>query len=562
MANGLIHRLGSIGDRPDDPPPERLRHRLLVYMATLMACGAFVWCGLSFAFGFREAAAIPLGYIVLTAANLAVFGARKRFPPTAFTQVLASVLLPFAFQWSVGGFYATGAAMLWALVAVVGSLTFTSPRELVKWLAVYLVLAVASGFVDRAARARTVVAVSDDVKIAFLVANIVMISTVTLLLIFYFLDQRERAVHALAQAKERIEDLRKEVADARQLGQYTLVAKLGSGAMGTVYLASHAMLRRPTAIKLVRREKVDEATLARFEREVQLTATLTHPNVITVYDYGRTSAGMFYYVMEYLGGADLGVIVERHGAMPAARCLRILAQTADALAEAHKQGLIHRDVKPANVILVNGWEPDVVKVVDFGLVKQVAGPQASGPVTSASRAPLQALPSDAHMTGTPAYMSPEAIDTPGKMDGRSDVYSVGCLAYYLMTGKEVFVGAKSWVDLLSHHLHTPPVPPSVHGVDVPRPLEELVLACLAKSPADRPSMADLAARLRGLEAEASASWSRVGRDGVVEKHGTGLVAERQRTGGELDVTIVARAPGARPSERPPAKLEKVAGNAA
>jgi serine/threonine protein kinase len=148
------------------------------------------------------------------------------------------------------------------------------------------------------------------------------------------------------------------------------------------------------------------------------------------------------------------------------------------------------------------------------------------------------------------------------MDGRSDVYSVGCLAYYLMTGKEVFVGAKSWVDLLSHHLHTPPVPPSVHGVDVPRPLEELVLACLAKSPADRPSMADLAARLRGLEAEARASWSASDATAWWEKHGTGLVAERQRTGGELDVTIVARAPGARPSERPPAKLGKVAGNAA
>jgi serine/threonine protein kinase len=561
VGHGLIHRFGSIGDRPDDPPPERLRHRLLVYMGALMACGAVVWCGLSFAFGFREAAAIPAFYIVLTAVNFTAFGAWKRFAPTAFMQVLASVLLPFAFQWSVGGFHATGATMLWAFVAVVGSLTFTSPRELVKWLALYLVLAVASGFVDGAARARTVVAVSDDVKVAFLVANIVMISAVTLALIFYFLDQRERAVHALAQAKERIEDLRKEVADARQLGQYTLVAKLGSGAMGTVYLASHAMLRRPTAIKLVRRERVDEATLARFEREVQLTATLTHPNVVTVYDYGRTSAGMFYYVMEYLGGADLGVIVERHGAMPAARCLRILVQTADALAEAHKQGLIHRDVKPANVILVNGWEPDVVKVVDFGLVKQVAGPRASGSLTPESSGPVHSVPGDADITGTPAYMSPEAIDTPGKVDGRSDVYSVGCLAYYLMTGKEVFA-AKSWVDLWSHHLYTPPVPPSVQGgVDVPRPLEELVLACLAKSPAARPSMAELATRLRGLEAEARAGWSASDAAAWWEKHGAGLVAERQRSG-ELDLTIVARAPRGRPSEKQPTNLEKVAGNAA
>ncbi|HEY5240633.1 MAG TPA: serine/threonine-protein kinase, partial [Polyangiaceae bacterium] len=429
-----------------------------------------------------------------------------------------------------------------------------------KWLAVYLVLAVASGFVDGAARARTVVAVSDDVKVAFLVANIVMVSTVTLLLVFYFLDQRERAVHALAQATERIEDLRQEVADARQLGQYTLVAKLGSGAMGTVYLATHAMLRRPTAIKLVRREKVDEATLARFEREVQLTATLTHPNVVTVYDYGRTSAGMFYYVMEYLDGADLKVIVERHGAMPAARCVRVLVQTADALAEAHKQGLIHRDVKPANVILVNGWEPDVVKVVDFGLVKQLAAPRASGSMPPESSASAHAMPGDADITGTPAYMSPEAIDTPGKVDGRSDVYSVGCVAYYLLTGKEVFT-AKSWVDLWAHHLQTLPVPPSVRGgIEVPPPLEELVLACLAKSPADRPSMAELATRLRVVDAEARAGWSASDAAAWWEKHGTGLVAGRQPVG-EPDVTIVARAPGARPSEKP-TKVEKIAGNAA
>jgi serine/threonine protein kinase len=279
-----------------------------------------------------------------------------------------------------------------------------------------------------------------------------------------------------------------------------------------------------------------------------------------VYDYGRTSAGMFYYVMEYLDGADLGVIVERHGAMPAARCLRILVQTADALAEAHKQGLIHRDVKPANVILINGWEPDVVKVVDFGLVKQLAAPPSSGSLPPESSAPVPAVPGDADITGTPAYMSPEAIDTPGKVDGRSDVYSVGCLAYYLMTGKEVFT-AKSWVDVWAHHLQTPPVPPSAQGgVDVPPLLEELVLACLAKSPADRPSMAELAARLRVLDEEARAGWSASDAAAWWEKHGTGLVAGRQQVG-ELDVTIVTRAPGARPSEKQ-TKVEKVTGNAA
>jgi serine/threonine-protein kinase len=161
---------------------------------------------------------------------------------------------------------------------------------------------------------------------------------------------------------------------------------------------------------------------------------------------------------------------------------------------------------------------------------------------------MRPVPGDADITGTPAYMSPEAIDTPSRVDGRSDVYSVGCLAYYLMTGKEVFT-AKSWVDLWAHHLQTAPVPPSVRcGVAVPRPLEELVLACLAKSPDDRPSMAELATRLRRLEAEAMAGWSASDAAAWWEKHGTGLLAERQK-GGELDVTIVARAPGARPKQK-------------
>ena len=488
-------------------------------MGALMACGALVWCGLSFAFGFREAAAIPLGYIVLTAANFAAFGAWKRFAPTAFTQVLASVLLPFAFQWSVGGFYATGAAMLWALVAVVGSLTFTSPRELVKWLAVYLVLAVASGFVDGAARARTVVAVSDDVKVAFLVANIVMISTVTLLLIFYFLDQRERAVHALARATERIEDLRQEVADARQLGQYTLVAKLGSGAMGTVYLASHAMLRRPTAIKLVRREKVDEETLARFEREVQLTATLTHPNVITVYDYGRTDAGMFYYVMEYLGGADLGVIVERHGAMPAARCLRILVADGGrarrgAQAGPHPPRREAGERDPRQRVGARRGEGRGLRPGEAAGGAAVVGLPATGGERSLAR---RARRRGDHRDAGVHEPRGDRYAGQGRWPlGRLLRRLSGLLPHHREGGVhgEVVGGPLGAAPACAARS------PSAHGgVEVPQPLEEIVLACLAKSPADRPSMAQLATRLRKLEAEARGEWSASDAAAWWEKHG-------------------------------------------
>lgn len=269
--------------------------------------------------------------------------------------------------------------------------------------------------------------------------------------------------------------LRAEVREARRLGQYTLEEKLGEGGMGEVYRARHGMMRRPTAIKLLRADNTGETDLARFEQEVQLTARLTHPNTITIFDYGRTVDDVFYYAMELLDGATLREVVEADGAQSPARVARILTMACGALAEAHAIGLIHRDIKPANIMLCSqGGELDVAKVLDFGLVKEVdQNVKLTGTNT---------------LTGTPQYIAPESILDPDSVDERTDIYALGAVAYYLLCGTPVFDG-KSVVEVCSQHLHKEPLPISARGVDVPAGLEDLVLACLSKDPAGRPQHA-------------------------------------------------------------------------
>jgi eukaryotic-like serine/threonine-protein kinase len=299
--------------------------------------------------------------------------------------------------------------------------------------------------------------------------------------------------------------LRREVRHARQLGQYTLEEKLGEGGMGVVYRARHAMLRRPTAVKLLKPERMGEAGLRRFEREVQLTASLSHPNTVTVFDYGRTPDGVFYYAMEYLEGLGLDQLVETDGPQPPARVAHVLRQVLESLAEAHGVGLVHRDVKPGNVILCErGGVSDVAKVVDFGLVKDL---EAEGGMSH-----------DGTLVGTPLYLAPEAIRSPAA-DARADLYSVGAVAYFLLTGQHVFEG-RNFVEICGHHLHTPPTPPSARlGRPLPAALEAWVLACLEKDPRRRPRSAlEAASRLEacGLNGgwsadEARAWWAARGR---------------------------------------------------
>jgi eukaryotic-like serine/threonine-protein kinase len=279
--------------------------------------------------------------------------------------------------------------------------------------------------------------------------------------------------------------LRQEVREARQLGQYTLEEKLGEGGMGQVFRARHAMLRRATAVKLLAPGQAGESALKRFEREVQLTAILTHPNTVQVFDYGRTADGVFYYAMEYMEGLNLDQLVSLHGAQPPARVVHVLRQVLGSLAEAHGIGLIHRDVKPANIILCErGGVPDVAKVFDFGLVRET-GSDLDRSLTGANV-----------ITGTPLFLSPEAIQAPDTVDARSDVYAVGGVAYYLLSGRYVFEG-RSVVEICGHHLHTVPEPPSAkRGEPLPEELEALVLACLEKDANRRPQTArDLQARL-------------------------------------------------------------------
>jgi serine/threonine-protein kinase len=298
------------------------------------------------------------------------------------------------------------------------------------------------------------------------------------------------AVAMAAIASRVIFGLRAEVSKIRHLGQYTLEEKIGEGGMGVVYRARHALLRRPTAIKLLAPERAGTDNIHRFEREVQLTAGLSHPSTVAVFDYGRTAEGVFYYAMEFLDGTNLEQLVRTDGPQPPARVVHILQQVAGALAEAHDVGLVHRDVKPANIILCErGGMPDVAKVVDFGLVKrfEVNADEATVAVTAAHT-----------LMGTPLYMAPEAITGDSQVDARSDLYALGAVGYFLLTGTPVFQ-AKTIVEVCAHHLHTDPEPPSLRGGQVlPPALEHVILQCLAKAPHDRPR--DARSLLRALEA--------------------------------------------------------------
>jgi len=291
---------------------------------------------------------------------------------------------------------------------------------------------------------------------------------------------------------------------AHALGQYWLEEKIGEGGMGVVYRARHALMRRPPAIQLLLPDRATPATIQQFEREVQLTSQLTHPNTIQIFDYGYTPDGMFYYVMEYLEGLNLRDLVTTYGPLPESRVIYLLSQVCDALHEAHHRGIVHRDIKPANILLVHrGGIPDSVKVVDFGLVREYR-PQDQAPAASSD---------DQTPAGTPLFMSPESFRTPGSADPRSDIYSVGALGYYLVTGHYVFED-ESVEEILRRHMEDLPPSPRTRTLNPVTPeLETAILRCLEKTPDRRPqSVLDLQALLAASphaaewNAEARAAW--------------------------------------------------------
>lgn len=288
--------------------------------------------------------------------------------------------------------------------------------------------------------------------------------------------------------------IRKDSLGYRRLGQYVLLQEIGRGGNGMVYRARHALLRRPVAIKLLSPDLTNEDSAARFEHEVQITSQLTHPNTVSIYDYGRTPEGLFYYAMEYLSGIDLDQLARKFGPQPEGRVIYILRQVCGSLAEAHRIGLIHRDVKPANILLTRrGGLCDVVKVLDFGLVK-------AGHLRPPDKATANAV------VGTPHFIAPEAVISPAGVDPRSDLYSLGAVGYWLLCGTTLFE-SNEVQQLLDGHVNNAPNRPSERlGRSLNPVLERIIMSCLSKNPDNRPPTA-LALDAALAECSLAVSWS-------------------------------------------------------
>ena len=289
--------------------------------------------------------------------------------------------------------------------------------------------------------------------------------------------------------------LRRQVAEASELGQYLLEEKIGGGGMGEVWRARHRLLIRPAAIKLIRQRTLGataedpELLVRRFEREARATAALTSPHTVQLYDFGVAEDGRLYYVMELLDGLDLETLVRQHGPLPAERVLHLLRQVCSALADAHGNGLVHRDIKPANVVVSRaGTTFDFAKVLDFGLVR-LEGARDGGGGAGGDKNAIE-LTADGSWSGTPGYMAPEVVLGAGDTDHRVDLYALGCVAYWLLTGKMVFEGENA-VQVMMQHAQAEPKRPS-QRVDRPIPgaLEDLVMQCLEKDPGRRPADAE------------------------------------------------------------------------
>ena len=274
---------------------------------------------------------------------------------------------------------------------------------------------------------------------------------------------------------------RSEAVAAKAMGLYTLKEKIGEGGMGEVWLAQHRMLARPAAIKLIRPEMLGDGNgdsrrlVRRFEREAQATAGLRSPNTVELYDFGVTEDDTFYYVMEYLDGLDLDSLVTRFGPLPPQRAIYLLTQICSSLGDAHNSGLIHRDVKPANIYTCRmGLTRDFIKVLDFGLVKTQTTDDHNTQLTR-----------EGLTTGTPAYMAPEMVMGEVEVDSRADIYSLGCVGYWLLTGQLVF-DRDTPMAVVVDHVKTSPLPPSERTeLEIPAELDRIILKCLEKDPEKR-----------------------------------------------------------------------------
>jgi serine/threonine-protein kinase len=295
--------------------------------------------------------------------------------------------------------------------------------------------------------------------------------------------------------------LGQKVTQAREMGSYRLLTLLGTGGMGEVWRARHHMLARDAAIKLIHPDMLsrtsENAVLLRrrFEQEAKTTASLRSPHTVELYDFGVTQDGTFYYVMELLDGIDLETLVKKYGPQSPARVVSILRQVCRSLTDAHRHGLIHRDIKPTNIFLCRmGNEYDFVKVLDFGLVKVLDEAETQLTVQGTT-------------TGTPAYIAPEIALGNSPVDGRADIYSLGCVAYWLLTGRLVFEENGATAMILAHVQKTPTPPSAKSELEVPTSLDRVIMMCLAKEPANRPDDAEALARILKNDKE-TGLWTR------------------------------------------------------
>jgi serine/threonine-protein kinase len=490
-----------------------LLHRRLLFLAVMFSLGMVAWVALALLEIVAHRGQIPLdGWLYLGVAafmmtlgavlstvlwrqslslrrlralELVLFGAIYLLWTTLHTHFYPQLRLPNPPGW-FGAVMAHSVSIPWSFMIIAYGIFI--PNTWRRCAAVVGVMAL-TPFVTSAATGLAAEVTEGHSPASFFITVAVWISTATAIAVY---------------GAHRIEVLRQEVVAARRLGPYQLKKRLGAGGMGEVYLAEHVLLKRPCAVKLIRPERAgNPAELQRFEREVRATSALTHPNTVQVFDYGHADDGTFYYAMEYLPGINLDELVVKHGPLPPARAIHLLRQLCGALAEAHAAGLIHRDIKPGNVIVgERGGRHDVVKLLDFGLVRS----QSGGPDETR-------LTQEGAIAGTPAFMSPEQAGGQPDLNGRSDIYSLGALAYFLLAGQAPFAG-RSMIHVLLAHISEPPKPLTDHCPDAPADLQAVVLRCLAKKPSERFSdvqsmeqaLTACAAAGAWTEAEAAAWW--------------------------------------------------------
>ncbi|HEX9395685.1 MAG TPA: serine/threonine protein kinase [Burkholderiales bacterium] len=298
--------------------------------------------------------------------------------------------------------------------------------------------------------------------------------------------------------------LRRQIGETRKAGHYRLRKLIGSGGMANIYLAQHDLLKRPTAIKLLKPTVATDEMIARFEREVQLASTLSHPNTVEIFDFGRTRDGLFYYAMEYLDGLTISEVLSKDKFISVARTLHILRQVCEALVEAHGKGLVHRDIKPENIMVCrHGGACDFVKILDFGLVKHMSGKHSRD------------LTRNLRILGTPVYMAPERLRNPADVDGRADIYAVGAVGFYMLTGQRLFEGSDDLGITTKVLNEAPPSLSTASPQPIPVELDLIIASCVEKKREDRPQRVTdlleafdaLAAEHRWTQAEAEAWWT-------------------------------------------------------